>query len=151
MNKDKKFKSERKAKKRIYIKAIKGQGSSPSDNSRLGAKKLKLSEADIYYDTANTIFRKIFRDAVPLTIDEHLALNHIVKIFKCLECYKDEDVCNARACRFACIPEEWVKYEGFEFLCDLVYNYIDNGHTLIPPGVCDAMNRVYDGHACANH
>jgi len=150
MERNKKTKTTRKNKKRIYVRHN-DQDRLSSGNFRSEANKLKVSEVDIYYDTANTLLRKIFRDGIPLTPYEHLELNHIVKIFEGLECYKDEDICNARSCRFAGIPEEWVKYEGFEFLCDLIYNYIDNDQTLIPPGVCDAMNRVYDGHACANH
>jgi hypothetical protein len=149
MDKNKKFKNTCKIKKRIYVRPINDQRNLLSGNYRSEVKKLKISEVNIYYDTANTLFRKIFRDGVPLTPKEQWELNHILAIFKGLKCYKDEDICHARACRFAGIPEEWVKYEGFEFLCDLIYNYIDNGHTLIPPGGCDAMNIVVQVHACA--
>jgi hypothetical protein len=151
MNKNKKLKNTRKGKRRIYIRPNNGQGSSPSDNSRSGSKKLKVSKANIYHDPANTIFRKIFRDGIPLIQDERLELNHIEKLFEGLECYKDEDVCNARACRFAGIPEEWVLNEGFEFLCDLVYNYIENGHSLIPPKGGDAMSRRLPGDGFRYH
>ena len=57
-----------------------------------------------------------------------------------LECYK-EDVCNPDTCRFARIPDDWVKYIGYDNLCDLVYDYIKYGPDLNPPNGGDAMGR----------
>ena len=144
-----KIKTTNKVKKRIYVRNN-VQDRLSSGDSQSEAKKLKVSKANFYYDPANTIFRKMFRDGIPLIPDERLELNLIEKLFKELECYKDENICNACACRFAGIPEEWVKYEGFEFFCDLVYNYIENGGTLVPPDGGDAMGCVLPGDGFCN-
>lgn len=149
MKKDK-TKTTNRVKKRIYVRHD-DQDRLSSRNSQSEVKKLKVSEVDIYHYTANNILRKMFRDRVPLTLDERSRLNHIVGIFDGLECYKDENICKPNTCGFACIPEEWVKYEGFEFLCDLVYNYIENGHTLVPPEGGDAMGCRMPGDGFCNH
>ena len=140
MNKNKKAKATSKIKKRIYVRQ---NISEP--------KKSRLSELDVHFDTVNPVLRKRIRDRITLDSIEKKELKPILNQFQKSECYKDEVVCNSDCCRFAGVPDDWVKNEGFEYLCDLVYNYIDNGPNLVPPGGCDAMHKVVDGHACSNH
>ena len=151
------MKNDERSKKRYVVqkKGIEGrscdQGSLSSRNFQFYPKTLRLSEVDHYYDTVNTLLKKRILDQNPLNPDERSELNHIIDILEGLDCENDKKICKSDTCRFAGIPDDWVKYEGFEYLCDLVYNHIDYGPNLVPPGGCDAMCKVVDGHACANH
>jgi len=151
------MKKDERSKKRYIVqkRGIEGRsrdrGSLSSWDFQLEPKKLRLSEVDYYYDTVNTLLKKLIRDQDPLNPDERSELNHIIDVFERLDCENDENICKSDTCRFAGIPDEWVKYEGFEYLCDLVYNRIDHGPNLVPPGGCDVMYKVVDGHACGNH
>ena len=98
-----------------------------------------LSVVDVYYDSVNTILKKLIHEKIGLDSNERKEIKLILNIFREIDCYRDETVCDSFHCRFAGIPDKWVKYEGHEFLCDLVYDYIDNGPDLKPPKGGDAM------------
>ncbi len=151
MNKNEKSKTTRKAKKRIYVRRRSDQGSLSSETFRLEAEKLRLSEVDFYYDTVNDLLKKKVHDKAPLTYDEELELGSILKLFKGFECENDEAICKSDTCRFAGIPDKWVKYQDFEHLCNLVYNYTVNGPNLDPPEGGDAMGWVWPGDGFCNH
>ena len=148
MNKNSKFKTTCRARRRI-VRKISYQGSQSSRTSGLEAVKVRLSAVDFYYSPLNDLLKKKLHDKAPLTYKEELQLGSMLNLFNGFECCYDEVICKSDTCIFAGIPEEWVRYEGFEFLCDLIYNYIDNESTLNPPGGCDIMNIVVQLHARA--
>ena len=100
---------------------------------------MKLSKVDNHYDTINSILKRQIRDRIPLTIDEIVELQFILGTFENLTCYKDDNVCKPDTCRFAGIPDEWVKWKGYPYLCDLVYAYIEDGPNFRAPK-CDVMS-----------
>lgn len=106
---------------------------------------MTLSEMDSYYDEVNTLLKKLIFNEIPLEPNEKKELRSIIDKFEKLECDKDEEICNAGGCNFACNPADWVKFMGFDNLCDLVFNYMDNGPILKPPKG-DAMNIIVNGH-----
>ena len=110
---------------------------------------MPLSSVDIYYDTVNTILKKLIHNRITLNSKEEKELNSMLNQFGGLECYK-EDVCNPDTCRFARIPDDWVKYIGYDNLCDLVYDYIKYGPDLNPPNGGDAMGRRMPGNGFRN-
>ena len=98
-----------------------------------------LSVVDVYYDRVNTILKKLIHDKIGLDSNERKEIKFILNIFREIECHKDEEICDSGPCRFAGNPDDWVKYKGYEFLCDLVYDYIEYGTDLNPPKGGDAM------------
>jgi len=111
---------------------------------------MPLSMVDIYYDTVNTILKKRIHDQITLDSEEEKELKSILNIFKEIECYKDKEVCNPDSCRFARIADDWVKYERYVYLCDLVYDYIEYGPSLNPPNGGDAMGGRMPGDGFCN-
>lgn len=107
---------------------------------------MMLSVMDSYYDRVNELLRKFIRDDIQLTADEKSELGAIIEIFRNEEC--DDEVCKSDTCRFTGNPEEWVKYEGHDDLCDLFGHFIKYGKNLDPPKG-DALNtkgRILPGH-----
>lgn len=149
MNKNGKPKTTCKAKKRIYIRPSGNQGILSTGISRVMGEKLILSV--VYYDTVNDLLKKKRHDKTPLTYDEEIGLGSIIKrFFNGFECENDKAVCKSDTCLFAGNPDEWVKYEGSDNLCDLVYRYTEKGQNFNPPK-CDAMGRRIPGDGFCNH
>ena len=140
MDKNKKTKTTRKIRKKIY--------SRHNDQDRLSS---RTSVVDVYYDPANDLLKRKVHYKIPLTYDEEVELGSILKLFKGFECENDKTVCKSDTCRFAGTPDGWVIHEDFPCLCDLVYHYTKNGPNLDPPKGGDAMGCRMPGDGFRYH
>ncbi len=122
----------------MYLEGIWEEENEEGETER-GSWRIKLrnqSELNVFFDEAFRLGEKLFGHSASLSADEMKTFSHILATFYKIvnedKCYLDERICKPDTCDFA-RNGNWVKYNGFECLCDLLYNYVENNKKLVPP------------------
>lgn len=95
---------------------------------------------DQFFERANILLRKDLRDNEKLSVLEQTELlRQLLRI--CNKCStKNYSDCYPEECHFAGDPEEWVKYFGYDNLCDLAWNFIENDLQKVDPKKAELMD-----------